>query len=126
MFTLMEVKTDFRSEYIDESVMQEIKDFMGDEGESTIRELIAIYLANTPPMIARIKKDLLANDLESLKAHVHGLKGSSASVGIVGISKICKLIEELIKIGKNDEIGKQFDQIEIIYSQVETELRERL
>jgi HPt (histidine-containing phosphotransfer) domain-containing protein len=126
MFTLLEVKTDFRSEYIDESVMQEIKDFMGEEGESTIRELIAIYLANTPPMIARIKKDLLENDLESLKAHVHSLKGSSASVGIVGISKTCKMIEELIKIGKIDEISKQFEQIESIYAQVEMDLRERL
>lgn len=126
MLAFAEVKTAVLSRYIDNSVLEEIKAFMGEEGESTINELITIYLANTPATIAKIKSDMLANNLEALKAHVHGLKGSSASIGVVGISGICKSIEEMIRNGKIDEVPGLYDQIEKVYAKVEMELKEKL
>ncbi len=126
MLAFAEVKTDIWSDFIDTSVLDEIKTFMGEEGESTVNELITIYLSNTPSAIARIKSDMLANDLEALKAHVHGLKGSSASIGIVGISSLCKTIEGLICNGRIEEVPDFYDQIEKVYAKVEMELREKL
>jgi HPt (histidine-containing phosphotransfer) domain-containing protein len=64
--------------------------------------------------------------MEALKAHVHGLKGSSGTVGVIGISNICKAIEGELREGRTSEIPAMYDRILDVYKHVETEFRERL
>jgi histidine phosphotransfer protein HptB len=117
------MKIDVKSPYIDDSVLNEIRDFMGEEGDATIADLVSIYLTNTPKTIALVGDDLTTENLDSLKAHVHSLKGSSAGVGVIGISSLCKEIEECLSSGTLDEVYGRFDRILSIFHQVEKEFR---
>jgi HPt (histidine-containing phosphotransfer) domain-containing protein len=126
MIATYAMKIDVRSPYIDDSVLNEIRDFMGEEGNATITDLVSIYLTNTPKTIALVGEDLKNDDIEALKAHIHGLKGSNAGVGVIGISNLCKEIEECIRTGQSDGIYPRFEQILNVYSQVEREFRELL
>jgi HPt (histidine-containing phosphotransfer) domain-containing protein len=114
------------SPFIDEKVLDEFKKFMGEEGEALVKELIELYLKNTPKLMANIQNDIKAEDMESLKAHVHGLKGSSAQLGVIGISSLCKKIEEVTLEGKFDEIKPLHDQLIEVYRQVAANYQERI
>ena len=124
MDSLYEQKTKVKSLFIDESVLNEIREFMGEEGDATVADLVSIYLRNTPGAIARISDDLKNNDLEALKSHVHSLKGSSAGAGVVGISTLCRQIEECLHGGQIDGIYPRFQRIINVYSSVEKEFQD--
>ena len=112
--------------YVDEKVMDEFKKYMGDDGDSMEKELITLYLTNTPKAINLIGQDMKTGDIESLKAHVHSLKGSSAQLGVTGIATLCRNIEDAILEGKFVEIEPIFDRLEEIYPQVESIFKNKL
>jgi HPt (histidine-containing phosphotransfer) domain-containing protein len=114
------------SPFIDEKVMDEFKKFMGEEGDTLVKELIELYLKNTPKLMADIENDIKVGDIESLKIHIHGLKGSSAQLGVVGVSNMCKNIEEVILEGKINEIKPLHDQLKDVYQQVATNYQGRI
>jgi HPt (histidine-containing phosphotransfer) domain-containing protein len=123
MVTLCAAKIDVRSPFIDDSVLTEIHDFMGEDGDATIADLVSIYLQNTPKTIALIGQDLKNDDMEALKAHVHALKGSSAGVGVVGISTPCKEIEECLRNGMTNRIYDLFEKILRVFREVEVDFQ---
>jgi HPt (histidine-containing phosphotransfer) domain-containing protein len=122
----LDLASDADSTLIDESVMAEFKQFMGDEAEDMVKELFELYLKNTPAIIKAIGSDIRANDYEALKKHVHGLKGSSAQLGFSGISGLCRKIEIAIQEEKFDEIFPLFEKMLLTYKQTEKIITDRL
>ena len=118
MNALIETKEKLISPYIDEKVMDEFKQFMGEEGPDMVKELKELYLTNTPKLISNIKKDIKARDMDSLKTHVHGLKGSSAQLGVTGIASLSRDIEDVIPSGRFDEIEALFKHLLDVYKKV--------
>jgi HPt (histidine-containing phosphotransfer) domain-containing protein len=118
MNALIETKENLVSPYIDEKVMDEFKQFMGEEGGDMVKELKGLYLTNTPKLISNIKKDIKARDMNALKTHVHGLKGSSAQLGVTGIASLSREIEEVIPSGRFDEIESLFKQLLNVFKKV--------
>jgi HPt (histidine-containing phosphotransfer) domain-containing protein len=114
------------SVYVDDGVIEEFVRFMGDEGEDLAKELIGLYLKNVPAMLANIKDDIRSGNIEAIKAHVHGLKGSSAQLGVTGIADECKKIENAIFEGNTDQILPLFEQLEKGYQEVEIYFKTKL
>ncbi|MHC1740803.1 MAG: Hpt domain-containing protein [Anaerolineaceae bacterium] len=125
MNVFLDTKLVISSPYVDENVMDEFKNFMGDDGDDLAKELIELYLKNTPLMITKIKEDINAWNIASLKTHVHGLKGSSAQLGITGIASLCRKIEDVIFEERYSEINQLFTQLEEVYQQVELYYRSK-
>lgn len=111
---------------IDEKILSEFIAFMGDDGDDLAKDLVALYLKKTPALIAKIEGDILSNDMDGLKNHVHSLKGSSAQLGVVGVSEVCKSIENVLLVKQYDEIGPLLDQLVSNYRQIEQTFSERL
>ncbi|NMC86818.1 MAG: Hpt domain-containing protein, partial [Anaerolineaceae bacterium] len=78
MVTLSETLPTTLSPLVDENVLDEFIKFMGDEGADLARDLIDMYLKNSPKMLDSIHADLRTNNVDQLKTHIHTLKGSSA------------------------------------------------
>jgi HPt (histidine-containing phosphotransfer) domain-containing protein len=111
---------------IDENVLSEFITFMGEDGDALAKDLVALYLKKTPTLIAKIEADINANDIEILKGHIHSLKGSSAQLGIIGISNVCRSIENVISLKQFKEINPQFNLLVNNYKQIEQIYAERL
>lgn len=126
MNIFVETKLTASSPYIDENVLEEFKKFMGDEGDSLARELIELYLKNTPKLMSDIGNDVKIGNMESLKIHVHSLKGSSAQLGVTGIASLCRNIEDVILEGRFVEIKPMVDKLKAVYKEVELNFRERI
>jgi HPt (histidine-containing phosphotransfer) domain-containing protein len=118
--------SDTDSILIDESVMAEFKQFMGDEADDMVKELFELYLKSTPGVIKTIGSDIRANDYEALKKHVHGLKGSSAQMGFLGISGLCRKIEIAVQEEKFEDIFPLFEKMLLTYKQTEKLITDRL
>ena len=111
---------------IDEQILTEYIEFMGEDGDEFVHELIGLYLQNTPLLLKKIANEIRSGDYGSLKIDAHTLKGSSAQLGVVGMAEICRLIGELIAARQYDEIMPQYDRLLDNFQKVETLFAERM
>jgi len=66
---------------------EEDPDFLGD--------LIKIYLSDAPQHLATMKEAIFLGDADSLKLASHTLKSSSANLGALSFSEVCKELESM-------------------------------
>ncbi|AKC83048.1 hypothetical protein IMCC26134_10145 [Verrucomicrobia bacterium IMCC26134] len=72
---------------------------LGDEGDDTfLREIITIYLEDTPLRIADLKKSFHDGDKALFTRSAHTIKGSSANVGSSRVRSIAEQIEQRSKV----------------------------
>jgi HPt (histidine-containing phosphotransfer) domain-containing protein len=94
----------------------------GDNGEF-LREIVGIYIEDTPKRLADLRAALAAGDVASFTRAAHTIKGSSANVG----AQVLKGIAERLEIvSRKDGLGAVSGQIadcEEEFERVKAELR---
>jgi HPt (histidine-containing phosphotransfer) domain-containing protein len=72
---------------------------LGDEMEddSFLKEVVEIYLTDTPKRLAEIHECLASGDNTTLNRAAHSVKGSSSNLGAVKVIVVAKRIEEKSK-----------------------------
>ncbi len=126
MNALLDTKLTLHTLFVDDSVMAEFKRFMGEDGDSLEKELIVLYLKQTPKLIANISNEISTGKIDELKVHVHSLKGSSGQLGVTGISEQCIDIEEALRQGNVDEAARLITELKEVYKQVEKFFKAKL
>lgn len=86
----------FSNPTIDETVIEMLASM--DEDNEFLKEMIVLYLKETPPIVENIKKGLDSSDKELFTRASHTLKSSSANIGAMRLSEMSK---ELEMMGKN-------------------------
>lgn len=71
-----------------------------------LAELIEIFKDSSRNDFAALKKGLEEDDLGQVSSAAHSIKGASASLGIEGINKVAKIIEEGARAG-DSQLPKQ-------------------
>jgi PAS domain S-box-containing protein len=94
---------------IDETVIETLKSM--DDDNSFLNEMITVYLEETPPIIADMKKGLETKDRELFIRSAHTLKSSSASVGAMVLSDLSK---ELEMMGNNGGLKGAQEKTKIV------------
>ena len=91
-----------------------------------IREMINLYLEQTPPLVSKLKQSLNDKDWESLESAVHKMIPSFIIVGIhKDFENIAKKIQEYARTQQHlDKIPELVIQIDNVCSQACEELRE--
>ncbi len=85
------------------------------EGDEEIyREILEIYLEDTPEQIKKLKQYIAENDPDHVRNQAHTLKGASANVGAL---KLQKISFELEKAGKD----KAYELMPPLLAEVENE-----
>lgn len=82
---------------LDMRVIQDLRELGGEDDPGLILELIGIFLEDAPQRMDEISRGLATGDLKLLERAAHTLKSSSANIGALGLSKICKQIEEIAR-----------------------------
>jgi HPt (histidine-containing phosphotransfer) domain-containing protein len=68
----------------------------GDDGEF-LREIVSIYIEDTPKRIAELKASLAAGDTATFARAAHTIKGSSSNVGAVALRGVAERMESVSK-----------------------------
>lgn len=77
---------------IDESVIATLKGSLGDD-DAVIRQLIGLYISDSPPLVAGAVDALERRDMASLARAAHSLKSTSASMGATTVSSLARELE---------------------------------
>jgi len=72
------------------------------DAPGVLRELVDLYLGDTPGRVESLAAAAARGDTESLGSLAHGLKGSSGYIGAREVEAICAEIERLLRAGKKD------------------------
>jgi PAS domain S-box-containing protein len=107
---------------LDESALQELKDMAGDDAAAIITELIDYYLEDSPKLLQSIMEAIKQEDANGLQRAAHTLKSSSASLGALKFSQLCKALEALGRAGNVAEASTHLAELMEAYHGVEFSL----
>ena len=82
------------SDMLDFQVLRAFEKIKSDDGSAVVIELIDLYLQGTAQRIITMRNAANAGDWDLLKRAAHTLKGSSSTLGLRQIAKICQDLED--------------------------------
>jgi HPt (histidine-containing phosphotransfer) domain-containing protein len=82
---------------INPEAIQALRELSPDGDEEFLRELITIYLTDTPKQLAQLDEALARQDATVVARAAHTIKGSSGNFGAEALAEIAKEIEALGK-----------------------------
>lgn len=71
---------------IDPSALEQYREFMGDEADAFIEDIINTFITNAPELLASMEQALSDDDKETFVRSAHTLKSNSATVGATLLS----------------------------------------
>ena len=84
------------ADVIDRVVIGQLREDLGD---GPLREVVATFLDRTPAAIAELRAAASREDGEAIRRAAHAIKGTSATLGAVGLASVCDEIERLARSG---------------------------
>ena len=90
--------------------------------DSFLRELIQIYLEDSPQRIAEIELSLEQADSLRLTRAAHSLKGSSSNFGAAQLRAVSEKIEHLGRDGALGRVPAELPELKLEYDRVKTAL----
>jgi len=94
----------------------------GDNGEF-LREIIGIYIEDTPKRIAEMKSCLASGDVPGFTRASHTIKGSSANVGAQVLRSIAERLEFMTRKEGLGQVAPVIEECEAEFARVASELR---
>jgi HPt (histidine-containing phosphotransfer) domain-containing protein len=107
---------------IKSEVLDEIRDLQSETDPDILAKLVQMYLGSLPGRIASLCEKISRNELTATREEAHALKSSSASLGALQLSAICKEIEECAKTGAGARLPGLAKDIRAEAMLVESEL----
>ena len=78
---------------IDLEAIQNLRDLNPGDGGEFLREIVGIYIEDTPKRIAELKAALASGDVATFTRAAHTIKGSSANVGAQVLRAVAERLE---------------------------------
>ncbi len=104
------------------AILDELRDVLGGE----VDKIIAVYLEDTPRLIAQLERAALGNDPIALRVAAHTLKSSSANVGAITLSDAARTLEEGARDGSLEKPETMVARIVTEFAQVRSALQSKL
>ncbi len=97
---------------------------LGEDGDDTfLREIIGIYLADTPLRLADIRNAAAKGDCGLYTRSAHTIKGSSSNVGALAVRAIAEQLEKRSKSESHAELDPLVGDLEGAFARAATALR---
>ncbi len=94
----------------------------GDEDEF-LREIVQIFLADTPQRIAELEQSLTAGDVPKFARAAHSVKGSSANLGAMALRSVAEKLEHHSRQSGLDGAPPMLIELKVQFAQAQLELK---
>jgi len=81
------------NDVLDAEVLKSFERVKSNDNSDIVIELIELYLQSTPERIQTIRKAAAENEWDVLKRAAHTVKGSSSTLGLRTLAKVCQALE---------------------------------
>lgn len=78
---------------IDLKAIADLRALNPDDNDEFLREIVGIFLADTPVRITELETSLAAGDVASFTRAAHSIKGSSSNLGAVSLRAVAENLE---------------------------------
>jgi HPt (histidine-containing phosphotransfer) domain-containing protein len=97
---------------------------LGEDGDDTfLREIIGIYLADTPLRLADIRNAAAKGDSGLYTRSAHTIKGSSSNVGALAVRAIAEQLEKRSRTESHADLEPLLGDLETAFARAATALR---
>lgn len=93
------------------------------EDESFLKEIVDIFLVDTPARIAELRQAHASGDLAGFSRAAHTIKGSSSNLGAARLRSAAERLEHNAKAEPLAQLGLGIPQIETEFAAAKTELQ---
>jgi HPt (histidine-containing phosphotransfer) domain-containing protein len=107
-------------------MLAKMQESMGDIAEDLLPELALMLLEDAPGMFGELHQAIDEGKAPQVKELAHTLKGSCASMGIMGLAKICQEIENSGRDGELANASAWLEYAHAEYAQVKLVLDDYL
>jgi CheY-like chemotaxis protein/HPt (histidine-containing phosphotransfer) domain-containing protein len=108
---------------LDASVLESLRALERPGAPSLVERVVTTYLDSSPSQLAEAREALGRGDHAVLRRVVHTLKSSSANVGAVRLSELCRGLEAGARDSMPDGAEARLAQIELEYGRVREDLQ---
>lgn len=108
---------------IDPTVLQELKEMMGEESPEFLAEVIDSYLEDAPQLLQAIHTAITQEDAARLEQAAHTLKSSSATLGAMTLAELSKQLEAMGRAGIVEHGVETTSQLKAEYARVKVALQ---
>ncbi|WP_143308397.1 response regulator [Candidatus Entotheonella palauensis] len=105
-----------------QGIQRRLSVLQAEHGYEVVAELIQIFLANTPLMLAAMRDAIAQQNADSLWQTAHTLKGSSVNLGAEAITTLCGDLESSGQAGDIHDAGLIIEQLEVEFERVKSSL----
>jgi HPt (histidine-containing phosphotransfer) domain-containing protein len=96
---------------------------VGENADLVLAEMIDCYLEDAPKLISAIAQAVAQGDATQLRHASHTLKSSSATLGAMTLSHLCKKLEVMSRAGNTEYAEDNLPQLEAEYKRVKAALQ---
>ncbi|MEQ9001512.1 MAG: response regulator [Coleofasciculus sp. B1-GNL1-01] len=113
---------DTESEVLAPKIWQSLEKLAGAKAHIVLDKIVGDYLEDAPERLQAIQSAIATQDAEALRQAAHSLRSSSANLGAVTLSHLCKKLEALASAGMSEVPAEQLVQVKVEYEKVKTAL----
>jgi HPt (histidine-containing phosphotransfer) domain-containing protein len=108
---------------IDLDAINNLKELNPGDGGEFLKEIVTIYLEDTPKRIVDLKAFLASGDVQSFTRAAHTIKGSSANVGAQILKGLGERMELISRTEGINKAAPMIGEVEAEFAKVQVELR---
>lgn len=110
---------------IDDAIVASLFELGGAEDPGLFRELVDLYLADTPRLLSALEECLNSGDGSGLERAAHTLKSSSANMGAARLSSLCKDLEAHARSHQFEEVPSLVAEARKVFGKVAGALKSK-
>lgn len=107
---------------IDPEAIENLRSLNPGDNDEFLREVTAIFLADTPLRIAELDESLVVGDLVRFTRAAHSIKGSSANLGAVALRATAEKIEQHSRTHGFADVNALVAELKSEFARAESEL----
>jgi HPt (histidine-containing phosphotransfer) domain-containing protein len=111
---------------IDPEAIENLRALTPDDPDSFLREIIGIFLDDTPARIADLRKSLASADQSEFTRAAHSIKGSSSNLGANQLRAIAAELEHRGKVEGIAALSSRVDDLETAFASARLALEKLL
>ncbi len=109
---------------IDPGALQGLRELGGEEDPGLLLDLITMFLDDAATRVQALEEAWERGDLEGVSRSAHTLKSSSASIGALPFSSVCKQIEKAARTGHETDLPSYVERCQGMFAEVCSALEE--
>lgn len=106
---------------IDQATFEKLKN---DTGADFVGELIAAYCDETPQLMAKLQRALVAHDADTFRQAAHSIKSTSNTFGALQLGALAQELETMGRAGNLANAQSKVDQLTAEYERVQQTLKD--